>query len=204
MTAMTGTWINTASGRRFDIMSPRAEDVDIRDIAQALSNQCRFNGHCSRFYSVAEHCLHVSEVLEGTGAELWGLMHDAAEAYVGDVVYPLKMTKDMAQFLRIEERVHQAVAERYGLPWPMPEVVHVADRFVLCSEARVLLNAHPHDWPVLNTQDDMRTTLYEKGAMTHIAAAHVSDDDRDVLFDIDYTPTTVRDQFLARWRKLLG
>src|SRR5690242_11754504 len=84
-----GDWMQTYTGRRFWPLDPRVDDIDIGDIAHHLSLVCRFAGACREFYSVAQHCVGVSYVCDPKDA-LWGLLHDAAEAYVGDMVRPLK------------------------------------------------------------------------------------------------------------------
>ena len=81
-------WIHTFTGRHFYPLNPNADDVDIEDIAHALANTCRFNGHVSTFYSVAQHCVLASQYCESD--PLWALMHDAAEAYLPDVAAPVK------------------------------------------------------------------------------------------------------------------
>ena len=86
-------WIETFTGKKFDYEDITSNEIDIRDIAHALSNTCRFNGHCSRFYSVAEHSILVSSEIEkvfGIKAALPALLHDATEAYMPDVSKPLK------------------------------------------------------------------------------------------------------------------
>lgn len=84
-----GEWILTFSGERFYPFSPAPEEVKTKDIAHALANICRFNGHTRGFYSVAAHSVHVSRLVPPEFA-LEALLHDAAEAYVGDMVRPLK------------------------------------------------------------------------------------------------------------------
>lgn len=90
---MSPTATLTWTYREFDIMNPRSWVFDIDDISQALSNQCRFNGHVD-FHSVAEHCVEVSLILEkqghGPDVQLLGLLHDGAEAYIGDIPGPWK------------------------------------------------------------------------------------------------------------------
>jgi hypothetical protein len=91
------------------------EDVDLRDIAHALSNLCRFTGHARRFYSVAEHSVHVSELLEGTGLELAGLLHDASEAYIADVSTPVKRSGEMGKYRTIEHKLQAVVHEAFNV-----------------------------------------------------------------------------------------
>ena len=83
------TMIRTYSGLMFDLKDFNGDMITIPDIAHALSNSCRFNGHCHRFYSIAEHCVRAS-FLSSERAALHVLLHDASEAYMGDVVSPLK------------------------------------------------------------------------------------------------------------------
>jgi hypothetical protein len=84
-----GDWMQTFTGRAFYPLDPRPEDIDPVDIAHALSLICRYGGHSSRFYSVAEHCVLMSHAVAPEHA-LWALLHDATEAYLGDMIRPLK------------------------------------------------------------------------------------------------------------------
>lgn len=135
-------WIQTYMGRVFDLNNPTPDMVDPIDVAHALSNLCRFSGHTVDHYSVAQHSVivsyHVPEYLA-----LAGLLHDAAEAYVGDVAKPLK---DMlVNYDAIEDRVRCAVAERFGVPFGYMETmpVKVADVRALVTERRDLLGGDP-------------------------------------------------------------
>lgn len=134
-----GDWMITFSGRRFWPLDPRAEDVDFRDIGHALANLCRYNGHVRRFYSVAEHCTLLAAYFERTGrVELarQALLHDADEAYVGDMIRPLK--RDIPFFSTIGERIQAEVFALAGLDWPIDEAVHHADARIIVDEAREL------------------------------------------------------------------
>ena len=82
--ARRGGWIQTYTGRQFWPLDPRIEDIDIHDIAHALSHQCRYSGHCLRFYSVAEHSVLLSHHVAGEHM-LWALLHDAWEAYLAAI-----------------------------------------------------------------------------------------------------------------------
>lgn len=137
------TWIQTFSGKQFFPADPRRADIDIVDIAHALSHQCRFNGHCLRFYSVAEHSVRVSHELPPELA-LWGLLHDAAEAYVADLPRPVKAT--FPAYRDLEDRLLRRIIEHFGLSWPMPQEVHVADTKLLATEARDLMAPPPASW----------------------------------------------------------
>jgi 5'-deoxynucleotidase YfbR-like HD superfamily hydrolase len=134
----TMTWIQTYTCHRFDLANPRAEDVDILDIAHALSLQCRFNGHCRRFYSVAQHSVLVSRLVPKEHA-FPALMHDSPEAYVSDVPSPLKRAPFMADYGQCEHGVMGAIAERFGFSVPLDESVKTADLLALATEARDLM-----------------------------------------------------------------
>jgi len=138
-------WIQTYTGRAFCPLEPDPTEIDIRDIAHALSMNCRFNGHCHRFYSVADHCVRVSEIVDPEFA-LWGLLHDAAEAYITDLPRPLK--RRMPLFSEVEDQLLQVIIGHFGLPWisPMPEAVKLADEQMLATEARDLMSTPPEDW----------------------------------------------------------
>jgi len=123
--------ITTLSGRQIDPFNLRTKDIDIQDIAHSLAMQCRYNGHTRRFYSVAEHSVLVSQVLPDEH-KLWGLLHDATEAYIGDMVSPVKGR--MTDFKKLEQQIEKAVAERFGLTSAMPEIVHGADKHILSLE----------------------------------------------------------------------
>jgi hypothetical protein len=126
--------ISTISGRRVDPLNAHPDDINIYEIAHALSRSCRYNGHVGGFLSVARHSLWVSARLKTWGhdarVQLTGLLHDASEAYVGDMVKPLKRDPSMAKFVEAEDALQGVIAQAFNLPWPMPEAIHEADRFV--------------------------------------------------------------------------
>jgi len=139
------TWIQTHSGRQFWPLAPRPEDFDVMDIAHSLSLLCRFNGHCRQFYSVAEHSVRVSMACPPEHAR-WGLLHDLAEAYFGDIPTPVK--DQFPDIEAMERKLQAAAALRYDLPWPIPEPVHHADAVLLATEARDLMGEPPSDWGI--------------------------------------------------------
>lgn len=139
-----GDWMQTYSGKQFYPLDPRAEDVDPVDIAHALSLLCRYNGHVKKFYSVAEHCIHMSFSVPPEFA-LWALLHDATEAYLGDMISPLK--RFMPDYQKAEERVMKAIAEKFGLSTHiMPAEVKEADTRILLTERAALLNPGTVPW----------------------------------------------------------
>jgi len=142
---MTGCWIQTYTGKRFDPLDPDPDSVDPVDIAHALSLVCRFNGHCRTFYSVGQHALIVSDLVPQVGGlPLWGLLHDAAEAYIADLGSPVKRV--MPEYKRIENNLLRCIVQKYGLAWPMPDEVHHADLIALATEQRDLMMPPPEPW----------------------------------------------------------
>ena len=144
MSERNGDWMQTYTGRQFWPLDPRPEDVHIEDIAHALAMLCRFGGHATAFYSVAQHSVLVSRIVSQEYA-LIGLLHDAAEAYIGDMVRPLKHANQMHEYRRAEERISRAIAERYGLPWDglgmiLGTEVKAADDLALATEARDVMD----------------------------------------------------------------
>ena len=133
-----GDWMQTFSGKQFWPLSPQPEDVDIIDIAHSLALQCRYGGHSARFYSVAEHSVLLARWLAVEGHSrstcLWGLMHDAAEAYVGDMVRPLKAS--IPEFKAIERRVMLAITQRFRMLPIQPVAIGHADNRILVDEKR--------------------------------------------------------------------
>lgn len=143
MTPRAGDWMQTFLGRQFWPLDARAEEVHVIDIAHSLSQQCRFAGHCNEFYSVAEHSVRVSLACDEEDA-LWGLLHDAAEAYLVDLPTPVK--RSMAAYTEIETRLQVVLSERFGLSVAMPASVKRADAVLLATEARDLMAKPPADW----------------------------------------------------------
>lgn len=137
-------WIATYTGRQFYPLDPRPEDIDPVDIAHALSLQTRFTGHCPEPYSVAQHSVLVSLHCDMRDA-LWGLLHDASEAYICDLSRPAKEAlrkAGIAFYDEIEARIMRAVADRFGLTWPVPASVKRADEMLLTTEARQFFRHH--------------------------------------------------------------
>jgi hypothetical protein len=137
-----GDWMQTANGRKFWPLDPRPEEVHIDDIAHALSNMCRFGGHCRTFYSVAEHSVRVSELANhelDPQLALAALLHDAAEAYVVDVPRPLK--RFLPGYKEAESAVARAIERRFDLESGIldhPAVKHW-DETLLATEARDIM-----------------------------------------------------------------
>lgn len=137
------SWIQTYTGRKFDLADPQPEMVDVVDIAHALSNLCRYTGHCSAFYSVAQHSVYVCDQV-ADGYKMQALLHDATEAYVADLSRPLKQM--LPAYREIEARVWRAIAARFDLPERLASEVHAADNLLLMTERVSLLGRQPEPW----------------------------------------------------------
>ena len=149
---LRGDWMSTYSGGRFWPSDPRAEDINPLDIAHALSMLCRFGGHIRIFYSVAEHCVLMSEAVAPENA-LAALLHDATEAYVVDVPRPLKNV--LPDYRVIEAKVELVIAERFRVdPHSSPEVKE-ADNRILLTERDTLMPHAVKPW----IQDGIFTPL---------------------------------------------
>lgn len=149
--------ISTWRGKRVNVLDPKVEDIEISDIAHSLARSCRYNGHVGGFLSVARHSMWVSNRLKAQGENtemlLWGLLHDASEAYIGDMVKPLKHDDSMKPFRDTEERFERVIAQAFDLVYPMPDVVKEADTFVTVE---VELGVRLRDTHETDYRDDER------------------------------------------------
>lgn len=143
--AVRGDWMQTYTGRAFFPLDPRPDDLDLRDIAHALGMVVRYAGHVTRFYSVAEHCVLMSEAVAPENAA-WALLHDAPEAYIGDMVRPLKRQPSMAAYVEADDRIMATICYRFDLDYAMPAEVKLADTRILRDERAELLGPSPQPW----------------------------------------------------------
>jgi hypothetical protein len=140
-----GEWIVTFTGKKFYPLDPRPEDININDIIHALSNQCRFAGHCMQFYGVAQHCVLVSLMCPPED-QLWGLIHDAGEAYLVDVPSPLKKMPEFEGYRSAEKKLMSVICDVFDLPHDEPPAVKVVDKRMLATEARDLTMTEGRGW----------------------------------------------------------
>lgn len=167
-------WLQTYSGKAFVIADPTEDQICLEDIVHALSNQCRFAGHSQRFYSVAEHSIHVCnrvrEVLEiGKSinhSELddddrkivaRALLHDASEAYLLDIPRPLKIQPEMGFYRQKHVDTMRLILEKFGLPIEKLDIIKQADNELLATEKEQVMGPSPGDWVPL--PDPLTITL---------------------------------------------
>lgn len=144
-----GDWMQTYTGVQFWPMDPMPCEIFIEDIAHSLSNLCRYNGHCRHFYSVAEHCVHISGSVEKKYA-LAALLHDAAESYVSDVPRPLKPF--LINYSDIEKRVMEAILKRFKIDKNKVDWNEIKrlDNMILVDESSQLMGTPPATWNIPN------------------------------------------------------
>lgn len=171
------TWINTLSGKHFSFIDTNPDIITIEDIAGALSNLCRFTGHVQDFYSVAQHSVYVSGLVPPEMA-LEALLHDAAEAYCGDVSSPLKAF--LPEYQVIEHRVDRFIRDKFGLPAAMSAQVKHADLMMLATERRDFDMDDGTPWPALKGVECADFIIYP------------------------LTPRQARVQFIQRYNELKG
>jgi hypothetical protein len=175
-----GNYVETYTGTRFYPFDPRPEEVALADIAAGLAHTCRFGGHCRTFYSVALHSVHVSRELAREGrparVQLYGLLHDAGEAYVGDVPRPVK--DRFEGFDVAEGRILDAVWAALSLRPPTES-----------------------EWAAVMAADD-RLLAYEADHL--LADGSWAADPPDADYELDVAdPAVARERFAARARDLL-
>ena len=138
-----GDWIQLLSRKPFYPLDPRSAEIEIEEIAWSLSMQCRYTGHIKFFYSIAEHSVLIAKSVPREFA-LWGLLHDASEAYLHDVPKPLKAY--LPEYRQWEDQLQQCIAERFNLPWPIPAIVKDQDLNILQNERASVLNPPLKEW----------------------------------------------------------
>lgn len=141
-------WLQLASGRQFWPTAPELDSIVIEDIAHALGNLCRFGGHAGQYYSVAEHSIHVSYLVDPQYA-LTALLHDASEALLGaDIPRPVKMLPFMKPYRDMERRVQLYIEQKFQVS-AASDQVHHADNVMLATEAVEFMPNRPAPWQAL-------------------------------------------------------
>jgi 5'-deoxynucleotidase YfbR-like HD superfamily hydrolase len=175
-------YIATVTGKKFFLLSPKLEDIDIQDIAHALAMQCRWTGHTKFHYSIAQHSYYCSFL--GPESEAFDrLMHDASEAYIGDLNRPLKhYTEAGIAYRRQEAVIQRAIAERFGFSIIEPISVKIADNMMLYAEKNQIMNIR------------FEASDYQGGTKIDTTAA-------DVIIE-RWSPEQAKQMFLNRFEEL--
>jgi hypothetical protein len=169
--------MQTFSGRKFYPLDPNIADICLIDIAAALSKMTRFGGHCLRYYSVAEHCIHMLREARRRGYPprlqrcVYG--HEFSEAYIMDIVRPIK--RSIIGYDEAELRLMQCSATKYDFDWPPPPEVKELDNSMLLTEMRQNMSMPPEAWGGMEgvqpldvelkywTPNDAQVIFYEEG-----------------------------------------
>lgn len=176
-----GNTIKVSAGHYVDLGNPDPETIEVNSIAAALSKVCRFGGHCPKFYSVAEHSIHATAmaIAEGFGGDalVAVFLHDAAEAYIGDMMKPLKVM--MPQYSEAEQRMESAIESAFGIKFGrFTDTIKRFDRAMLKAEKVTMWPEDTEKW-----------------------AGFGEIEDREVKFQF-WTPSDAEMQFLAMARTL--
>lgn len=165
-------YIRTFTGTDFTVFDPKPEQIFIEDIAHALSQLCRYGGHCDPFYSVAQHSIIASYLIEPKFA-LDALCHDFSEAYIMDLPRPIKY--QIEQYRNMEDKLYSVIAEKFNLPQIIPDDVHMIDS--------LMIKEFEWDYFMLKIPKENHKKFYE-------------------LFFENKKPEDVRQEFLKRFEKL--
>ncbi|MBT9493887.1 MAG: hypothetical protein IV107_16430 [Paucibacter sp.] len=193
--SVRGATIQTANGHYFDYLTSNAGYVDIETVAHALSNICRFTGHCVEFYSVAQHCVLMSYYAVPQQHAFWALMHEAGEPWVGDMNKPLKLL--LPEYDRIESPAERATLIHFGLdPDAKPATIKPGDHVMLATEQRDLMpkkRATGWDgWGIANAWEPLPTQHWTE-------LAGIVPLERCIR---PWTPAQAKSAFLQRYREL--
>ncbi len=181
---MTAAMMRLQSGSLVDVLALRPGDVNLGDIAHSLSQLCRFGGQCDTFYSVAQHSVHIAETMfQMTGDAIRAkraLLHDAAEAYLGDLPRPIKQQPELDYFTALEDRVLDTVYQCFGIPNVPDKILTALDNGIVLIEARQLF----------------QPPFEPRGVSQHLEILGWN-------LRIDpWPPLTARRKFLALWHEL--
>lgn len=159
-----GNWIHVHSGGRFYFNPDFQYEYNIEDIAHALSMICRYGGHCRYHYSVAQHSLAIASVLTDPLEKVYALLHDASEAYLGDIPRPLKHSGTFEEYREIEAQLENDIFASFGLDVDkMPEYIKYLDHNIVRNEAVNLFDREP-DWTTKFEKLDMDKQLFYRTA----------------------------------------
>lgn len=145
------SYIQTFTGKWIDPLNPDPDLIDPIDIAHALALVNRFTGHTTEPYSVAQHSCGVYDLVSHENKK-YAILHDASEAYIGDIARPVKHQNKMELYREIEDNLMEAILNKYDLEWPLPDEVKWADEILLYSELRDLMGFKPNGHGVIPSE----------------------------------------------------
>ncbi len=181
-------WIQTYSGKKANIFDFKEEDIDIVDIAHSLSLQCRFNGHVNWFYSVAQHSLMACYIIEVLMAEpepaLQALLHDAGEAYIGDLPKPIKANGRFKVFSEIEDILMEVISKKFGINSKMSPKLEEVDIFCCLYEGKQLM-PFIEDWELYKKFYNEIYCHYEQHILTEEEWEHLNKYTSNI-FDLNF------------------
>lgn len=165
----TPAWIETYTGVAFDILAPTLDMINIEDIAHALSQMNRFTGHCKFPYPVAQHC-RIGSYLVSPKNALAFLLHDASEAYIGDMNRPLKHFSAAGDAYReVEDRLQRLIYKKFGLDEVEPKEVKDVDNLMLYAEKQQLMHSPDFKYQWSETQEAAKVVIEETPFRTNKA-----------------------------------
>lgn len=151
-------WMETYTGKKFFLGHDlNLDQINIEDIAHSLALNCRYNGHCSRFYSVAEHSVLISKIVPEEYAKV-GLLHDATEAYLSDIVRPFK--RSLGNYVEIENTLYSRIAKKFGIEETIPGIVKFYDVALCRIEGEDLMTSKAVDWGI--PEDGLTRNFFEE------------------------------------------
>ena len=187
------SWMQTYTGKKFYPFAPKIGDVDIEDIAHALSLQCRYAGHCNNFYSVAQHSVLgvwlMDDENELSSYQKLFLMHDAPEAYIGDMIRPMKVYSPA--YKETEEAVNAVVMRAFDLPSEMPPLIKHYDN-VMCTWEKKYLLPNADEWHNMPDISNISMTEQPIRSWTPVKAKNLFLETFDILF---VKEMTIRDYY---------
>jgi uncharacterized protein len=184
---MSDHWMTTYTGGKVVPAFVQPNQFHLLDIATALARTCRFNGHCREFYSVAQHSVILAAHMPTKELAREALLHDAPEAYLNDIVKPVK--NELPDYNRLYEKFYAAIATRFGIPDTLsPEVIE-GDLRMLATERVQLIRDQASSWTIDGVYDPYSYTIIpldpKEAKQYYLGAIHTyfSEEDADLFLN---------------------
>lgn len=156
-TQHNSTSLVTSNGRIIDLINPHSDSIDVIDIAHGLSQLSRYGGHALHFYSVAQHCCMVADLVPAED-RLAALLHAAPSAYLGEVIRPVQQL--LPQYTTLERSVWFAICDHFGIDIALPDSVEAAKQIAMATERMDLLHERTPKWGCLEGVQPLDGPLY--------------------------------------------